>query len=1169
VLLSAGDPDPTFAGGAARLTSDFGGDDGIRAMAVLADGRILAAGRTTWHSPSGDLLSDVALARYRPDGSPDVSFGGGDGRAVSDLGGFEWVTALAPLPGGKFLVSGQWAPNTAPGATVDYFVARFTADGALDPTFGGGDGFVRSDLGGDDVTRGMFVAADGRIVVTGYSVSSDSDHWRPSLARYLPDGTPDPSFGSGDGFVVRDDIATGQNAYVAPTAGGKILAAGEITNTLAVWRYDADGTPDATFAGVSDPSVGEPSGLAVLPDGRFIVAGLSDQGSYLARYRPDGSRDATFAGGAGVVFDPRVSASCIAVAPDGGIFLVGGSAAGNDYAVARYTAAGSLDTRYGGGDGLVNGNFRGGDQPDYVLAAAPLPGGRLPLSAEAGGANFDFALARLQGTEGDGDRDDQLSEAVAASLGARLTGRTISNAIDVDMYKVTLSAGQLVDFDVDVQSPAPGATPLDSYLRLFDPAGREVAANDNGPSLAEPDGNEAFIEYRVPAGGTYYVGVSGGGNATYDPIGGGGEVAAGTGGYTLNIVDRTNRPAAAGDLDPSFGGGGKVVTDFGPPATASAVAATADGGAVVAGTSIDRFALARYTPDGRLDPAFGGGDGKVVTDFGPGAEAARAVLVQADGRIVVAGVAAGNVALARYLPDGTRDRTFDGDGRLVTVLNGPSEANTVAAGPGGTILVAGSAGDGGQALLLRYLPDGRLDPAFGDGGTVRRGIAERAAAVALAVLPDGDVVAAATGASEIDRGQYSTFGVLLRFNSDGTPDAGFGIDGRAPLSDPQAEAIPTSVAVDAAGRILVGTASNGVARVKPDGALDPSFGAGGFAPFGPVGYADWSAPVAGLAPLEGGKLVAAGTVWRKVGDLWDTDLTVRRLNPDGTLDRTFEGDNHRVTTDFGARDSAAGLALAGDGRIYVAATSDGRFALARYLGDPPARPLAVDGSPGNDVIRVDLSTDGKAVVITVNGTTRTVPLFGVSRVVLNGLGGNDRLEVAPRVKLAASLDGGAGNDTLVGGSGNDTLLGGDGNDLLDGRGGADLFRGGAGTDTADYTSRRNGVTVGIGSSADDGEKGEGDNVYNDVENVWGGRGNDTLRGSSANNRLAGGGGDDVLVGRGGRDTLLGGAGDDQLFARDGEAGADTLDGGDGTDAADADPRDLLIGIERQSVLAAT
>src|SRR6476620_5684750 len=62
VLLSAGDPDPRFAGGAARLTTDFGGDDGVRAMAVLADGRILAAGRTTWHSPSGDLLSDVALA---------------------------------------------------------------------------------------------------------------------------------------------------------------------------------------------------------------------------------------------------------------------------------------------------------------------------------------------------------------------------------------------------------------------------------------------------------------------------------------------------------------------------------------------------------------------------------------------------------------------------------------------------------------------------------------------------------------------------------------------------------------------------------------------------------------------------------------------------------------------------------------------------------------------------------------------------------------------------------------------------------------------------------------------------------------------------------------------------------------------------------------------------
>jgi Ca2+-binding RTX toxin-like protein len=142
------------------------------------------------------------------------------------------------------------------------------------------------------------------------------------------------------------------------------------------------------------------------------------------------------------------------------------------------------------------------------------------------------------------------------------------------------------------------------------------------------------------------------------------------------------------------------------------------------------------------------------------------------------------------------------------------------------------------------------------------------------------------------------------------------------------------------------------------------------------------------------------------------------------------------------------------------------------------------------------------------------------------------------------------------------LLGGDGNDVLDGRGGADLFRGGGGTDTADYTLRRNPVTVGIGTSADDGEKGEGDNVFTDVENIWGGRGNDVLRGSSASNRLAGGGGDDVLYGRGGRDTLLGGSGDDQLFARDGDRIGDTLDGGDGTDRASRDRIDILVSVEQ-------
>ena len=126
---------------------------------------------------------------------------------------------------------------------------------------------------------------------------------------------------------------------------------------------------------------------------------------------------------------------------------------------------------------------------------------------------------------------------------------------------------------------------------------------------------------------------------------------------------------------------------------------------------------------------------------------------------------------------------------------------------------------------------------------------------------------------------------------------------------------------------------------------------------------------------------------------------------------------------------------------------------------------------------------------------------------MRGMGGNDTLISGYADDV---LDGGGGDDLLdgqtyffgnkllLGGAGNDTLLGGDGNDTLDGGLGADLMKGGTGNDTADYSSRTANLTIGIGTLADDGEAGEHDNVYNDVENVEGGAGNYFIRGSAAN-----------------------------------------------------------------------
>ncbi|HEX6131454.1 MAG TPA: delta-60 repeat domain-containing protein, partial [Actinomycetota bacterium] len=182
--------------------------------------------------------------------------------------------------------------------------------------------------------------------------------------------------------------------------------------------------------------------------------------------------------------------------------------------------------------------------------------------------------------------------------------------------------------------------------------------------------------------------------------------------------------ADAGDLDPTFGGG-RVTTNLGSPDDgARSVVVQPDGRVVVVGdtrrarTGGD-FAMIRYLTDGSLDPSFSG-DGKRTTSFSPVYDAARDVALQPNGKIVVVGTAAMETrfAVARYLPDGSLDPSFHGDGKRTLNLS-PSydDAWAVAIQPDRRIVVAGYTGWGNFALA-RFMPNGSLDPSFGGDGRV-------------------------------------------------------------------------------------------------------------------------------------------------------------------------------------------------------------------------------------------------------------------------------------------------------------------------------------------------------------------------------------------------------------------------------------------------------------------
>src|SRR5882724_5461257 len=194
--------------------------------------------------------------------------------------------------------------------------------------------------------------------------------------------------------------------------------------------------------------------------------------------------------------------------------------------------------------------------------------------------------------------------------------------------------------------------------------------------------------------------------------------------------------AASGDLDSTFGGGGKLTLAFpGANDVARGTAIQSDGKIVAVGSDGNDFTLARYTTTGALDATFGAA-GTVTTDFSGGVEQAFAVAIDASGKFVVAGSATNtsnvnptgtDFALARYNANGTLDATFGTGGKVVTdFLSSSDQAAAIRIDSNNKIVVAGRAFNPGNPpstpstsfdfALARYNTNGSLDGSFGTGG---------------------------------------------------------------------------------------------------------------------------------------------------------------------------------------------------------------------------------------------------------------------------------------------------------------------------------------------------------------------------------------------------------------------------------------------------------------------
>lgn len=402
--------------------------------------------------------------------------------------------------------------------------------------------------------------------------------------------------------------------------------------------------------------------------------------------------------------------------------------------------------------------------------------------------------------------------------------------------------------------------------------------------------------------------------------------------------------AAPGDLDPTFGTAGKVTTPVGDShAFALTLALQPDGKLVAGGQAVadgrTYMTLVRYAVDGTLDASFGTG-GRSMTLVGGDDAQMFALVLQPDGKLVGAGQANLGVALARWNPDGTLDPTFGAGGTVRTSL-GPSRfgaAYALVLQSDGKLVTAGFTSDNTtyQFALMRYFADGSLDQTFGTDGTVVTSVGgPTSLAQGIVQQVDGKLVAAGwwNDATATTAGP-----ALARFDVDGQLDPTFGIGGTV-ISAPVPYGAMALLLQPDGKLIVVGDAPTTpntpafmIARYLADGSLDPAFATNGQITTNVTNFDQAQAVVL----QSDGKIVVAGTGYTNA----NTDIALARTDGDGQLDPTF-GTGGIVTTPGGSGyDYARAVVSQPDGKIVTAGYSydDGgtaRFALARYFGGGP------------------------------------------------------------------------------------------------------------------------------------------------------------------------------------------------------------------------------------------
>jgi len=377
--------------------------------------------------------------------------------------------------------------------------------------------------------------------------------------------------------------------------------------------------------------------------------------------------------------------------------------------------------------------------------------------------------------------------------------------------------------------------------------------------------------------------------------------------------------------DNTFGTNGKAYTSFGSFSSyCHAMILLPDGKIISAGengNTTQAILISKHNADGTLDISFNT-TGKKQIDFGSAYEYCYSVLLHSDNKILLAGSSNGNAALARLLPNGDYDTQFSEDGK-VTMSFGPGNGSSfqkVLQQPDGKIIAIGEAYNTSSFdfSAARFNTDGSIDPTFGDGGKTTVNFNNYNDFGRNATMQnDGKILIA--GAAKNSNGNSSI--ALLRLNADGSPDGTFGTAGKTTLTiSGIADDYAEEVILLANGKILVGGYTAGdflVMRFNSNGTPDQTFGISGYTL---TDFNNFQDKAYALDVDNNGSIYLGGHGY-ETGNGGLFHFAIAKYNSEGNLDNTFNTDG-KMTVVMGAYQSTIfEMALQPDGKLLAGGQS--------------------------------------------------------------------------------------------------------------------------------------------------------------------------------------------------------------------------------------------------------